>query len=126
MSFNRRTALGLLAGVLLISTGPALADEPAFLTAKDVNLLDLLPAPPDAEKTKAEIAAFHAFEATRTEEQAKHGVADDEETVFRFLAGMGIDALHKGRTTIYSKPAAVSLAVSPSGKGARAQLAIRW
>lgn len=91
MSFNRRTALGLLAGVLLISAGPAFADEPAFLTAKDVNLLDLLPAPPDAEKTKAEIAAFHAFEATRTEEQAKHAVADDEETVFRFLAGMGID-----------------------------------
>jgi hypothetical protein len=42
------------------------------------------------------------------------------------LTGAGIDALHKGRTTIYSKPAAVSLAVAPAPKGARAQLAIRW
>jgi hypothetical protein len=43
------------------------------------------------------------------------------------LAGAGIDALHKGRTTIYSKPPpAVSLAVAPAPKGARAQLAIRW
>ena len=42
------------------------------------------------------------------------------------LAGAGVDALHKGRTTIYSKPPAVSLAVAPAPKGARAQLAIRW
>ena len=42
------------------------------------------------------------------------------------LAGAGVDALHKGRTTIYSKPAAVSLAVAPAPKGARAQLRIRW
>ncbi|QIG52247.1 phosphatase PAP2 family protein [Nordella sp. HKS 07] len=92
MLFNRRAALGLLAGVLLISAGPVLADEPAFLTAKDVSLLDLLPAPPapDSETTKAEIAAYHAFEATRTEAQAQHAIADDEETVFRFLAGMGV------------------------------------
>jgi len=42
------------------------------------------------------------------------------------LMGAGVDALHKGRTTIYSKPAAVAIAVAPAGKGARAQLAIRW
>jgi len=43
------------------------------------------------------------------------------------LAGAGVDALHKGRTTIYSKPPpAVSLVVAPASKGARAQLAIRW
>jgi hypothetical protein len=42
------------------------------------------------------------------------------------LIGTSIDALHKGRTTIYSKPAAVSLAVAPSGKGASAQLMLRW
>jgi hypothetical protein len=42
------------------------------------------------------------------------------------LVGAGIDALHKGRTTIYSKPAAVSLAVAPAGKGARAQLKLSW
>ena len=42
------------------------------------------------------------------------------------LAGAGVDALHKGRTTIYSKPPAMSLAVTPAPKGARAQLRIRW
>jgi hypothetical protein len=42
------------------------------------------------------------------------------------LVGAGVDALHKGRTTIYSKPSSVSLAVAPAGKGATAQLRLRW
>ena len=42
------------------------------------------------------------------------------------LAGAGIDALHKGRTTIYRKPAGMSLAVAPAPKGVRAQLRVRW
>jgi hypothetical protein len=43
------------------------------------------------------------------------------------LMGAGIDALHKGRTTIYSKPAAgVALAVAPARKGGRAQFTVRW
>lgn len=40
------------------------------------------------------------------------------------LIGTGIDALRKGRTTIYSKPAAV--AVAPSGRGARVQVKLRF
>jgi len=40
------------------------------------------------------------------------------------LLGVGIDALRKGRTTIYSKPAAV--AVAPSGRGARVQVKLRF
>ena len=48
------------------------------------------------------------------------------QTAFGALAGAGIDALHKGRTTIYSKPAPVAFSVAPTRKGARAQLAIRW
>jgi predicted alpha/beta-fold hydrolase len=47
-------------------------------------------------------------------------------TLFGALAGAGIDALHKGRTTIYSKPAATALAVAPTRKGARAQFSLRW
>lgn len=43
-------------------------------------------------------------------------------TGFGALMGAGIDALHRGRTTIYSKPAAVALAVAPAGKGARLQV----
>jgi fermentation-respiration switch protein FrsA (DUF1100 family) len=42
------------------------------------------------------------------------------------LMGAGVDALHKGRTTIYSKPAAVALAVAPAGKGARLQLKLSF
>ena len=42
------------------------------------------------------------------------------------LMGAGVDALHKGRTTIYSKPAAVALAVAPIRNGAAAQLTLRW
>jgi hypothetical protein len=47
-------------------------------------------------------------------------------TLFGTLAGIGIDALHKGRTTIYSKPAAVAIAVAPAGKGGVARLTVRW
>ena len=47
-------------------------------------------------------------------------------TLFGALAGMGIDALHKGRTTIYSKPSRVALAVAPAGKGVRGQLTLTW
>ncbi len=43
------------------------------------------------------------------------------------LMGAGVDALHKGRTTIYSKPAAgMALAVAPARKGAVARLTLRW
>ena len=45
---------------------------------------------------------------------------------FGTLIGAGIDALHKGRTTIYSKPPAVSLAVAPAGKGARLQFKLAF
>lgn len=40
------------------------------------------------------------------------------------LMGAGVDALHKGRTTIYSKPAAA--AVAPAGRGARVQFKLRF
>ena len=47
-------------------------------------------------------------------------------TLFGTLAGAGIDALHKGRTTIYSKPPSTTFAVAPTRKGARAQFTVRW
>ena len=92
ISINRRMAAGLLASALLFGSAAAFADEPPFLKSDDVQLLELLPSPPaaDSDVTKAEIVAFHVFEATRTDEQAKFAIADDEETVFRFLDGMGI------------------------------------
>jgi acid phosphatase (class A) len=91
-SINRRLAASLIAGAMFLSVVPSFAEEPAFLTDKDVVLLDLLPPPPaqDSETTKAELAAYHDMEKTRTDEQAKFAIADDDETVFRFLHGMGI------------------------------------
>jgi hypothetical protein len=47
-------------------------------------------------------------------------------TLFGVLAGAGIDALYKGRTTIYSKPAGMALSVAPAGKGARLQFALKF
>ena len=47
-------------------------------------------------------------------------------TLFGVLAGAGIDALHKGRTTIYSKPPGMALSVAPARKGATAQFSVRW
>lgn len=93
MLFNRRVAIGMFTGALLIFGGPTFADEFPFLSSKDVSLPDILPPPPtpDSDTTKAEIAAFHSFEATRTPKQAQHAIADAEQTVFRFLAGMNIN-----------------------------------
>lgn len=90
---SRRFAIAMMAGAMLINIAPSFAEDSApFITDADVALLDLIPTPPakDSDVTKAEIAAFHAMEATRTDEQAKFAIADDEETVFRFLDGMGM------------------------------------
>jgi hypothetical protein len=48
------------------------------------------------------------------------------DTLFGALAGAGIDALHKGRTTIYSKPAAVAFGIAPAGRGVRGQFQMTW
>jgi hypothetical protein len=54
----------------------------------------------------------------------QYGFAVVTNAGFGALIGAGIDALHKGRTTIYSKPAAV--AVAPAGRGARVQFKLRF
>ncbi len=92
-TISRRFAIALLAGSMILSATPSFAeDAKPFVTDSDVALIDLIPMPPakDSATTVAEIAAYHAMEATRTEEQAKFAIADDDETVFRFLDGMGM------------------------------------
>ncbi len=92
-TISRRFAIAMLAGAILINAAPSFAeDAKPFVTDADVALLDLIPAPPaqDSPITKAEIAAYHVMEATRTDEQANFAIADDEESVFRFLDGMGL------------------------------------
>lgn len=92
-TISRRFTIAMMAGALLINANPGFAeDAKPYVTDADVALVDLIPSPPakDSATTIAEIAAYHAMEATRTEDQAKFAIADDDETVFRFLDGMGM------------------------------------
>jgi acid phosphatase (class A) len=92
-TITRRLALAVLACSMSVNIVPSFAaDAMPFLTDADVVLVDLIPAPPaiDSTITKSEIAAYHAMETTRTKEQADFAIADDDETVFRFLDGMGM------------------------------------
>ena len=68
------------------------ADEAKpFITAKEVDLTQYLPAPPadDSAQTKAEIAELLAIQAKRTPEQEKAAIADAQENVWRFADVMG-------------------------------------
>lgn len=93
MMMSRR-AFALTVAACVAFAAPAFADEPPpFVTDKDVNLLLILPPPPakDSEQTKKELADFHAFEGTRDKARADKAVADDDETITRFLAGMDMN-----------------------------------
>lgn len=95
---TRRLAL-VATGAALLGARGALADEgKPFFTAADLPLLDLLPPPPanESSTTKAEIEEILRVQASRTEAQAKHAIADREETLVRFLEGMGIKAEKDG------------------------------
>ncbi len=92
-TMSRRFAIGLFTATMLMTAAPSFAEDAVpFLTDADVALVDVIPAPPapDSDVTKAEIKAYHEMEATRTKEQADFAIADDDETVFRFLDGMGM------------------------------------
>jgi acid phosphatase (class A) len=76
-----------------LSAAPLSAQHAGFLEPGDAPLVALMPPPPkdDSDITKQEIAAYHAMEAKRTDEEAAFAVADDHASVFRFLQGMGIE-----------------------------------
>lgn len=92
MILNRRCALALATAVVFGFTAPAFADGKPYLTANDVPVLKLLAPPPanDSAQTRAELDAVLAMQSNRTPAEADHAIADQEETVFRFLAGMGV------------------------------------
>ena len=92
MTISRRYLLALTSVIAIYLAGPALADGQAYLAATDVPVLKLLAPPPsnDSAQTRTELDAVLAMQARRTQAQADHAVADQEETVFRFLAGMGV------------------------------------
>lgn len=78
--------------LVLAGTPFALAEEAKpFVTAKDIDLTQILPPPPanDSDKTKAELAEVLAFQVTRTPEMVAHAQADAQEDVWRFADVMG-------------------------------------
>ncbi|KAB7895188.1 phosphatase PAP2 family protein [Rouxiella sp. S1S-2] len=79
-----------------VFTAQAADEAKPFITAKDVDLSQYLPAPPadDSDQTKAEIAELLTIQAKRTPEQEKAAIADAQENVWRFadVMGPGFDA----------------------------------
>lgn len=94
LELTRRVAILATGACIALSAVTARAEAPLnpYLKADAVPLMSLLIPPPakDSAQTKAELAEVLSLQASRTEAQAKHGAADAEESVFRFLAGMGI------------------------------------
>ena len=79
---------------LLLLAAPALADETPYVTAKQVDLLRLLPPPPvkDGPVDRAEMAEVLALQASRTPERTKQAQADVEESVYAmFTPVLGAD-----------------------------------
>ncbi len=76
----------------MLSTAPALARDPVFVSPDQSLAFQILPTPPasDSETTKAELAELHRIEATRTEAEAAQAKFDDEnENIFLFKNVMG-------------------------------------
>jgi acid phosphatase (class A) len=68
------------------------AREPSFVSAEETHALQILLAPPAAQsdKTRAELAELHRFEATRSDVQKAAAMADDkEESIFIFKQQLG-------------------------------------
>ena len=77
---------------LLLSSLPSAADGAApFADAKTIDLLALLPPPPDNDsmKTKIELGEVLTLQVTRTPAQAAQSLADSEEDVWRFADAVG-------------------------------------
>ena len=89
-------AVLMLALMCVAPLSPAFAlapDEPAgplFLTPADVDLLKLLPPPPAVGSLahKRDLSELQKLQAQRTKARVAQAIADQEETVWRFLEGM--------------------------------------
>lgn len=129
--------------VCLVGAGLVQAREPIFLTARQVDLQDLLPPPPAETSAQAadELAELHRIEASRTAEQEDRAKLDDaEEEVFIYRTVLGKDftpdrlptvaaffARVKNEASVFSKagkvawhrrrPVAVDPTLRPIGRG---------
>ena len=88
----RKFIASLLVMSFLACSGSAFArDEAPFITAKEIDLIALLPPPPaiDSARTKAEIGEVLTLQVTRTPEMVSRAQADSEEEIWRFADVMG-------------------------------------
>lgn len=93
----------LLITLALLLGAPAWASEP-YLTARQVDLMRLLPPPPAADSAQAavEMAEVVAFEAARTAARAAQARADVAESVYDMFGGVLGPAFTPERTPLSS------------------------
>lgn len=86
MSYHNRLFAMSLAVATAFTTPVFASDAKPFTTAKEINLLDLLPPPPanDSAKMKAELGEILTIQVTRTPEMEARAKADSEENVWRY------------------------------------------
>lgn len=86
MSYHHRLFAISLTVATTFSASVFAGDAKPFTTAKEVNLLELLPPPPanDSTKMKAELGEILTIQVTRTPEMEARAKADAEENVWRY------------------------------------------
>ena len=91
----------LLITLALLLGAPAYASEP-YVTARQVDLMRLLPPPPsgDSAQAAAEMAEVVAFEATRSAERAAQAQADVAEDVYDMFGAVLGPAFTSERTPL--------------------------
>ena len=82
---------GVLSAVLLMPSAGAAEGAKPFATAKEIDLLKILPPPPanDSAQTRQELGEVLALQVTRTPEMAAAAAADATENIWRFENVMG-------------------------------------
>lgn len=86
MTYRNRLFAISLASATMFSAPVFAGDAKPFTTAKEINLLELLPPPPanDSAKMKAELGEILTIQVTRTPEMEARAKADAEENVWRY------------------------------------------
>src|SRR6476646_8853306 len=77
--------------LLLVGTGPGSAEKLNYLEGQKLNLLKLVPPPPEpgSEGEKKDIAEVLAVQENRTPAEVELAIADDVLDIYRFVTDMG-------------------------------------
>ncbi|WP_342363229.1 phosphatase PAP2 family protein [Terrarubrum flagellatum] len=91
MIFIRKlgAAVALFTALSTIVIAPAAAKDNAYAAAVDIS--KIVPPPPDAAATRAELDLMVKRQAERTPEQEARAIADEKRNARQFLTGAGID-----------------------------------